>query len=100
MGHDLRGSQLGNRWLHTQAVAARAQGATAAAAEADRDLLVAAAWLHDIGYVPELHKTAFHPLHGARHLESLDAPARPHHPHRPPDRPAEHQPVVLPHHRR
>ncbi|WP_211273198.1 phosphohydrolase [Streptomyces hirsutus] len=35
--------------------------------EADRDLLAAAAWLHDTG---------FHPLDGARYLESLGAPAR------------------------
>ncbi|RDD85522.1 HDIG domain-containing metalloprotein [Streptomyces parvulus] len=68
--------QLGNRWLHTQAVAARAQEATAAVSKADRDLLVAAAWLHDIGYAPELRDTGFHPLDGARHLESLGAPAR------------------------
>ncbi|MET7407839.1 HDIG domain-containing metalloprotein [Streptomyces parvulus] len=68
--------QLGHRWLHTQAVAARAKEATAAVSEADRDLLVAAAWLHDIGCAPELRDTGFHPLDGARHLESLGAPAR------------------------
>ena len=67
---------LGNRWLHTQAVAARASEASAAVAEEDRDLLVAAAWLHDIGYAPELRDTGFHPLDGARHLESLGAPSR------------------------
>jgi hypothetical protein len=33
---------------------------------ADRGLLVAAAFLHDIGYAPELAKTGFHPLDGAR----------------------------------
>jgi hypothetical protein len=30
--------------------------------------LVAAAWLHDIGYSPELVDTGFHPLDGARYL--------------------------------
>jgi hypothetical protein len=30
--------------------------------------LVAAAWLHDIGYAPELVETGFHPLDGARYL--------------------------------
>ncbi|MFV2117436.1 HDIG domain-containing metalloprotein [Streptomyces sp. Act-28] len=69
-------SPLGNRRLHTQAVAARAREAAAAVPEADRDLLVAAAWLHDIGCAPELRDTGFHPLDGARHLESLGAPAR------------------------
>ncbi|MGW2939611.1 HD domain-containing protein [Streptomyces sp. NPDC001156] len=67
---------LGNRWLHTQAVAARAREVAAAVSEEDRDLLVAAAWLHDIGYALELRETEFHPLDGARHLERLGAPAR------------------------
>ncbi|MDT0437708.1 MULTISPECIES: HD domain-containing protein [Streptomyces] len=67
---------LGNRWLHTQAVAARARDAVAAVPEDERDLLVAAAWLHDIGYAPELRETGFHRLGGARHLESLGAPDR------------------------
>ncbi|SOE65787.1 metal dependent phosphohydrolase [Streptomyces sp. OV198] len=68
--------QLGNRWLHTQAVAERAREAAQAVSEGERDLLVAAAWLHDIGYAPELRETGFHPLDGARYLESLGAPAR------------------------
>lgn len=67
---------LGNRWLHTQAVAARARKVSAAVSEDERDLLVAAAWLHDIGYAPELRETGFHPLDGARHLERLGAPTR------------------------
>ncbi|MFK0174274.1 HDIG domain-containing metalloprotein [Streptomyces sp. NPDC090306] len=67
---------LGNRWLHTQAVAARAREVSTAVSKADRDLLVAAAWLHDIGYAPQLRDTGFHPLDGARHLESLGTPAR------------------------
>jgi hypothetical protein len=53
--------QLGNRWLHTQAVAARAEEASAAVSEADRGLLVAAAWLYDIGYAPELRDTRVPP---------------------------------------
>jgi hypothetical protein len=32
------------------------------------DDLVVAAWLHDIGYAPELNETGFHPLDGARYL--------------------------------
>ncbi|WP_394378549.1 hypothetical protein [Saccharopolyspora spinosa] len=35
-----------------------------------RDTLVAAAWLHDIGYSPEIGHTHFHPLDGARWLQS------------------------------
>ena len=36
----------------------------------DRALLVAAAYLHDIGYAPELEDTGFHPLDGARWLRA------------------------------
>lgn len=36
--------------------------------EKDRDLLVAAAWLHDIGYAPDIAHTGFHSLDGARWL--------------------------------
>ncbi|MEW2416804.1 HD domain-containing protein [Streptomyces sp. NPDC046866] len=67
---------LGDRWLHTQAVAERARELSGAVPEAERGLLVAAAWLHDIGYAPPLLDSGFHPLDGARHLAALDAPAR------------------------
>ncbi|NAZ88402.1 HD domain-containing protein, partial [Kineococcus indalonis] len=30
--------------------------------------LVAAAWLHDVGYAPPLRRTGFHPVDGADHL--------------------------------
>ncbi len=33
-----------------------------------RAVLVTAAWLHDIGYSPEIGHTRFHPLDGARYL--------------------------------
>jgi putative nucleotidyltransferase with HDIG domain len=59
---------LGNRWLHTRAVAARAQQLASAVPEDERDLLVVAAWLHDLGYAPTIATTRFHPLDGARFL--------------------------------
>ncbi|MEU9439335.1 HD domain-containing protein [Streptomyces sp. NPDC048304] len=68
---------LGNRWLHTQAVAARAREASAAVFEGDRDLLVAAAWLHDIGYAPELRDTGFHPLDDVGKVCPQHDPERP-----------------------
>lgn len=34
----------------------------------DGDVLLAASWLHDIGYSPELRDTGFHPIDGARYL--------------------------------
>jgi len=47
----------------------------AAVADQDRWLLVYAAWLHDIGYSPEVSRTGFHPLDGARYLLSVGASA-------------------------
>ena len=44
---------LPRRWAHVQGVAARARS-LAPAVGADTGLLEAAAWLHDIGYLPEL----------------------------------------------
>lgn len=62
--------ELGNRWRHVQAVAARARELADAVPEPDQDTLAAAAWLHDIGYSPEIGHTRFHPLDGARYLKS------------------------------
>jgi HD superfamily phosphodiesterase len=36
------------------------------------DLLEAAAYLHDIGYAPDLAETGFHPLDGARYLRDVE----------------------------
>lgn len=60
---------LGNRWAHTQAVAARADGLTPAVLPMDdRPLLVVAAWWHDLGYAPALRETGCHQIDGARYL--------------------------------
>src|SRR5580693_8082585 len=58
---------LPRRWAHTQGVAAQARSLESILGN-DADLLVAAAWLHDIGYAPDLVDTGFHPLDGARYL--------------------------------
>lgn len=67
---------LARRWAHVQAVAARATELAVTVAEQDRDLLVAAAWLHDIGYAPAMVETGFHPLDGARYLAGAGFSAR------------------------
>jgi putative nucleotidyltransferase with HDIG domain len=67
---------LPDRWCHTMAVAARAAELATTVADADRDLLVAAAWLHDIGYSGVAVDTGFHPLDGARLLDSDGWPYR------------------------
>lgn len=63
-------SPLPRRWSHIQAVAAKAEMIAPCLDIGDRDALIAAAWLHDIGYAPKLALTGFHPLDGARWLRS------------------------------
>ncbi len=62
---------LGDRWLHVQAVAARSGDVASGLSKDHRALLVASAWLHDIGYAPQLVNTGFHPLDGASFLLRL-----------------------------
>jgi HD domain len=57
---------LPRRWQHVRSVARRARWVAKQLALSED--LVAAAWLHDIGYAPELVETGFHPLDGARYL--------------------------------
>jgi hypothetical protein len=68
---------LGARWVHVQAVAEQAARVGVVLLPAhERGVLVAAAWLHDVGYAPALVSTGFHPLDGARHLEALGVDRR------------------------
>ncbi len=59
-------SPLGSRWSHVRQVGEQARRVAHVVPPTDRDLLVAAAYLHDVGYAPELAKAGFHPLDGAR----------------------------------
>jgi putative nucleotidyltransferase with HDIG domain len=76
---DLAESVIGglpDRWRHTAAVARRAQELFTAIGRHDREVLVAAAWLHDIGYGALAQRTGFHPLDGAMLLDERDWPQR------------------------
>jgi HD superfamily phosphodiesterase len=64
-------SPLGSRWIHSKTVAEKAAGVAQRIRPPDRDVLVAAAYLHDIGYAPALALTEFHPLDGGRHVRDL-----------------------------
>jgi HD domain len=66
-------SPLGDRWKHVRAVGECARGVGAILDREDRCYLVAAAYLHDIGYAPDLQRTGLHQLDGARYLRSLGA---------------------------
>ncbi|WP_308440796.1 HD domain-containing protein [Sphaerimonospora thailandensis] len=61
---------LSRRWAHTRGVAARAASLAPVLGD-DADTVTAAAYLHDIGYSPELVDTGFHPLDGARYLRDI-----------------------------
>jgi hypothetical protein len=61
-------ADVGDRWRHVQAVAAQARQVSAAVAPEDRPYLLAAAWLHDVGYAPPLNRLGFHPVDGARYV--------------------------------
>ena len=59
-------SPLGDRWRHVQGVADQAREVSRILPPGDRPYLVAAGYLHDVGYAPSLAAvTAFHPLDGA-----------------------------------
>lgn len=61
---------LPRRWEHSKGVADRARS-LAPVLGGDAELLYAAAILHDIGYAPDLAKSGFHPLDGARFLRDV-----------------------------
>jgi HD superfamily phosphodiesterase len=54
------------RWRHTLRVVERAQSFRDMLDRDELEVLLAAAYLHDVGYAPELTKAGFHPLDGAR----------------------------------
>ncbi|MCA2216485.1 HD domain-containing protein [Jidongwangia harbinensis] len=66
---------LGDRWRHTVAVAECA-AELAGPLGLEADVLVAAAWLHDIGSAPAAVATGFPPLDGARYLRRELWPVR------------------------
>jgi hypothetical protein len=61
---------LGDRWVHVQAVARAARRVATVLPAEERDLLVAAAFLHDVGYAPSLNRLGFHAIDGARFLRA------------------------------
>lgn len=67
LAQQLLAEPLPRRWAHTQGVAHKAESIAHIVGE-DADLLICAAWLHDIGYSPGLVASGFHPLDGARYL--------------------------------
>lgn len=61
-------SEDSDRLAHSKYAASIAEVAADVLGLADPQALIAAAWLHDIGYLPALSRTGFHPLDGALFL--------------------------------
>src|SRR4051812_45102356 len=69
-GRVARGSPA--RWVHTEGVARPARVvARVLRLGSEGEVLVAAAYLHDVGYASDLRCSGFHPLDGAMHLRSV-----------------------------
>src|SRR5437879_3787064 len=67
---------LPERLAHSRGVAERATELSVTVPADQRELLVAAAWLHDIGYSHEVTGSGFHPLDGADRLDGQGWPRR------------------------
>ena len=63
-----------DRLAHCRYAASIAEIAAEALGVTDPQHLVAAAWLHDVGYLPTIARTGFHPLDGALYLASQGWP--------------------------
>lgn len=62
------------RLAHVSGVAATAEKVASSVLRAQRDEVIAAAWLHDIGYGPRVRNSGFHPLDGAAFLRDEGFP--------------------------
>ena len=56
---------LGDRWRHVLGVVDQARSVAPILSNTEQQCLLAAAYLHDIGWAPELVRTRFHPIDGA-----------------------------------
>lgn len=75
LAHGLLAGDPG-RLAHTAGVAARAWEMAVTVRPRERPLLVAAAWLHDVGYADRVGVTGFHPLDAGVFLQCAGWPPR------------------------
>jgi hypothetical protein len=67
---------LGLRWAHVRGVAAAVELMATGLATIEAEAVVAAAWLHDVGYAPSVRRsTGFHPVDGALFARAAGFPA-------------------------
>lgn len=65
---------LATRLAHVRGVAAAADRLVSRIDPLEADALIAAAWLHDVGYAPSLRATGFHPVDGAAFVRAEHFP--------------------------
>ena len=65
-------SALGDRWRHVLRVGSLAE-LLIRTGRVD-EVVGVAAWLHDLGYAPQIERTGFHPIDGAEYLRAVGAP--------------------------
>ncbi|WP_431897604.1 HD domain-containing protein [Nonomuraea sp. bgisy101] len=70
LANQLLEQPLPRRWEHSRGVGTRGEEIAPILGE-DAELLAMSAWLHDIGYAPDLVDTGFHPIDGARYLRDV-----------------------------
>jgi hypothetical protein len=68
--------ELPRRWAHSRRVARQAEQIAPAFPPGEAEVLVASAWLHDIGYASAVAVTGLHQLDGARFLATRGVPFR------------------------
>ncbi|HWU46111.1 MAG TPA: HD domain-containing protein [Humibacter sp.] len=67
-------SGVPRRWTHVQGVADVAAEIAPRIVPIASEAIIAAAWLHDIGYAPTVAVTGFHPVDGARFAKDSGMP--------------------------
>ena len=70
LAKELLADALPRRWAHSQGVGRKAESIASLLRE-DAEKLISAAWLHDIGYAPDLVRSGSHALDGARYLRDV-----------------------------
>lgn len=70
LARDVLGEVLPRRWSHCRGVGLKAESVAHVVGD-QAELLITAAWLHDIGYAPALARTGLHQLDGARYLRDV-----------------------------
>ncbi|OJF10738.1 HD domain-containing protein [Couchioplanes caeruleus] len=70
LARQLLAESIPRRWSHSQGVGRKAESVAHLVGD-EGTALISAAWLHDIGYAPDLVVTGMHQLDGARYLRDV-----------------------------